>query len=43
MTADSLVVTKQDGTSVTVKLTDKTEFRKDRQPAKLAISRSAIL
>jgi Domain of unknown function (DUF5666) len=36
MTADSLVVTKQDGTSVTVKLTDKTEFRKDRQPAKLA-------
>lgn len=36
MTADSLVITKQDGTSVTVKLTDKTEFRKDRQPAKLA-------
>jgi Domain of unknown function (DUF5666) len=34
--ADSLVITKTDGTSVTVKLTDKTEFRKDRQPAKLA-------
>jgi hypothetical protein len=30
------VVTKTDGTNVTVKLTDKTEFRKDRQPAKLA-------
>ena len=36
MTPDSLVVTKPDGTAVTVKLTDKTEFRKDRQPAKLA-------
>jgi Domain of unknown function (DUF5666) len=36
MTADSVVITKPDGTSVTVKLTDKTEFRKDRQPAKLA-------
>ncbi len=36
MSADSLVVSKPDGTSVTVKLTDKTEFRKDRQPAKLA-------
>jgi hypothetical protein len=34
--ADSLVITKTDGTAVTVKLTDKTEFRKDRQPAKLA-------
>ncbi len=34
--ADSLVITKTDGTVVTVKLTDKTEFRKDRQPAKLA-------
>jgi hypothetical protein len=29
-------MTKPDGTSVTVKLTDKTEFRKDRQPAKIA-------
>ena len=36
MTADSLVVTRPDGTTVTVKLTDKTEFHKDRQPAKLA-------
>ena len=33
---DSLVVTRPDGTTVTVKLTDKTEYRKDRQPAKLA-------
>jgi len=32
----SLEMTKPDGTSVTVKLTDKTEFRKDRQPAKIA-------
>ena len=31
---DNFVVTKPDGTKVTVKLTDKTEFRKDRQPAK---------
>jgi len=30
----TLELTKPDGTSVTVKLTDKTEFRKDRQPAK---------
>jgi hypothetical protein len=29
-------VTRPDGTKVTVKLTDKTEFRKDRQPAKQA-------
>lgn len=33
---NSLEVTKQDGTKVTVKLTDATEFRKDRQPAKMA-------
>jgi len=32
----SIAMTKPDGTSVTVKLTDKTEFRKDRQPAKIA-------
>jgi len=32
----SLEMAKPDGTSVTVKLTDKTEFRKDRQPAKIA-------
>ena len=33
---NSLEVTKEDGTKVTVKLTDATEFRKDRQPAKMA-------
>ena len=33
---DSLTVTRPDGTQVSVKLTDKTEFRKDRQPAKQA-------
>ena len=32
----TLQLTRPDGTSVTVKLSDKTEFRKDRQPAKLA-------
>jgi len=32
----SLELTKPDGTSVTVKLTDSTEFRKDRQPAKIS-------
>ncbi len=32
----SIEMTKPDGTSVTVKLTDKTELRKDRQPAKIA-------
>lgn len=31
----TLELTRPDGSSVTVKLTDKTEFRKDRQPAKL--------
>jgi len=36
MNGDSLVLARPDGTTVTVKLTDKTEFRKDRQPAKLA-------
>jgi hypothetical protein len=35
MTGNSLVLTRPDGTTVNVKLTDKTEFRKDRQPAKL--------
>ncbi|MGB8493736.1 MAG: DUF5666 domain-containing protein [Candidatus Acidiferrum sp.] len=34
--SSSIEMTKPDGTSVTVKLTDKTEFRKDRQPAKIA-------
>lgn len=32
----SIEITKPDGTTVTVKLTDKTEFRRDRQPAKIA-------
>jgi len=32
----SIEVTKPDGTSVTVEFTDKTEFRKDRQPAKIS-------
>src|SRR6266568_2223582 len=32
----ALELTKMDGASVTVKLTDKTEYRKDRQTAKLA-------
>jgi hypothetical protein len=32
----SIEMAKPDGTSVTVKLTDKTEFRKDHQPAKIA-------
>jgi hypothetical protein len=32
----SLELTKPDGTSVTVKITDKTEYRKDRQAANLA-------
>lgn len=33
---DNFVVTRPDGTKVNVKLTDKTEFRKDRQPANQA-------
>jgi hypothetical protein len=33
---DIFTVTRPDGTKATVKLTDKTEFRKDRQPAKQA-------
>lgn len=36
VSGDSLTLSRPDGTSVTVKLSDKTEFRKDRQPAKLA-------
>ncbi|HKM67618.1 MAG TPA: DUF5666 domain-containing protein [Candidatus Acidoferrum sp.] len=36
MSGNSLVVTRPDGTNVTVNLTDKTEFRMDHQPAKLA-------
>jgi Domain of unknown function (DUF5666) len=35
MTNDSMEVTKPDGTKVLVKLSAKTEFRKDRQPAAL--------
>jgi hypothetical protein len=31
---DCFLITRPDGTKVTVKLTDKTDFRKDRQPAK---------
>jgi uncharacterized protein DUF5666 len=34
--SDSIEVTGPDGTKVTLKLTSSTEFRKDRQPAKLA-------
>ncbi len=34
MQGDDFMVTRPDGTKVTVHLTDKTEFRKDRQPAK---------
>jgi hypothetical protein len=34
--SDSLDLTDQNGATVTVKLSDKTEFRKDRQPAKRA-------
>jgi hypothetical protein len=33
--ADSIEITRPDGTSLSVKLTSSTEFRKDRQPAKL--------
>src|SRR5260221_3000569 len=33
---NSLQLVKPDGSTITVNLTDKTEFRKDRQPAKLA-------
>ncbi|HEX4646410.1 MAG TPA: DUF5666 domain-containing protein [Verrucomicrobiae bacterium] len=33
---NSLQLAKPDGSTITVNLTDKTEFRKDRQPAKLA-------
>jgi preprotein translocase subunit YajC len=36
ISGDSFTVSKQDGTTLTVKLNDKTEYRKDRQPAKLA-------
>jgi hypothetical protein len=36
ISGNSLEVTKPDGSKVTVKLTDATEFRKDRQPAKMA-------
>jgi len=36
ISGNSLEVTKPDGSKVTVKLTDTTEFRKDRQPAKMA-------
>jgi len=36
MQKGAIEITSPDGTKVSVKLTDKTEFRKDRQPAKLA-------
>jgi hypothetical protein len=36
ITSGSIELTRPDGTSVTIKLTDATEFRKDRQPAKIA-------
>lgn len=36
ISGDTFTVSRQDGSTVTVKLNDKTEFRKDRQPAKLA-------
>ena len=36
MNADTLVVAKPGGSTVTIKLTGNTEFRKDREPAKLA-------
>jgi hypothetical protein len=36
LTGSFVVLTKPDGTAVNVKLTDQTEIRKDRQPAKLA-------
>ena len=39
----SIELTKPDGTSVTVKITDKTEYRKDRQGAKLADFRAGDL
>ncbi len=36
ISSGSMELTRPDGTTVTVKLTDSTEFRKDRQPAKIA-------
>jgi len=36
ITGDTIVLTRRDGTTTTVKLSDKTEFRKDREPAKLS-------
>jgi len=36
ISSGSIELAKLDGTNVTVKVTDKTEFRKDRQPAKIA-------
>jgi hypothetical protein len=36
ISGNSLEITKPDGTKATVKLTDATEFRKDRRPAKIA-------
>ena len=33
---NSLILARSDGSTTTVKLTDKTEFRKDRQPAKIS-------
>ncbi|HUL35634.1 MAG TPA: DUF5666 domain-containing protein [Candidatus Eisenbacteria bacterium] len=36
ITGDTMILTRRDGTTTTVKLSDKTEFRKDREPAKLS-------
>ncbi len=36
MSAGTIVITKQDGTTVTVKVTDQTEFRKEREKASAA-------
>ena len=33
--SDAMEITRQDGTKVSVKLTSSTEFRKERQPAKI--------
>ena len=41
--SNSLEITEQDGTRVTLKLTSDTQFRKDRQPAKLRHERSLAL
>ena len=42
ISSSSLEIAKPDGAKVTVKLSADTEFRKDRQPAKLQDFKSAI-